>query len=155
MTYCSCANLKTLFGAHPIFYNNYQIKLTTPIKLCAVIFCEESSPHYKMRFYVLKLSPTNKRLPSIPIWSTYWQSWIAIINARVFISPFQEYDPSQEDSDNEDTCSNDRDQPQAPQGNKYGIPFNYQEKYRKLLGDLDCAEKSAIKMEPNKAFGYG
>lgn len=35
------------------------------------------------------------------------------------------------------------------------MPSNYQEKYRKLLGGLDCAEKSAIKMEPNKSFGYG
>ena len=38
---------------------------------------------------------------------------------------------------------------------KYGIPSNYQEKYKKLLGGLDCAEKSAVKMQPNKAFGYG
>ena len=38
---------------------------------------------------------------------------------------------------------------------KYGVPSNYQEKYRKLLGGLDCAEKSAIKMQPNKTFGYG
>ena len=51
---------------------------------------------------------------------------------------------------------NERLQPQATEtGRKYGIPSNYQEKYRKLLGGLDCAEKSAIKMEPNKAFGYG
>lgn len=24
-----------------------------------------------------------------------------------------------------------------------------------MLGGLDCAEKSAVKMQPNKAFGYG
>ena len=35
------------------------------------------------------------------------------------------------------------------------MPSNYQEKYRKLLGGLECAEKSAVKMEPNKSFGYG
>ena len=32
---------------------------------------------------------------------------------------------------------------------------NYQWKYQHLLGGLECAEKTAVKMEPNKAFGYG
>ncbi len=63
----------------------------------------------------------------------------------------QEFDPFKEEVVAIETGSNDRDQPRAPQG----ISSNYQEKYRKLLGDLDCAEKSAVKMEPNKAFGYG
>jgi ribosomal protein L11 methylase PrmA len=40
-------------------------------------------------------------------------------------------------------------------GRKYGAPSNYQEKYRKIFGGLDHPEKSAVKMEPNKAFGYG
>ena len=35
------------------------------------------------------------------------------------------------------------------------MPSNYQEKYRKMLGGLDCAEKSAVKLQPNKSFGYG
>ena len=32
---------------------------------------------------------------------------------------------------------------------------HYQEKYKHLLGGLECAEQSAVKMEPNKTFGYG
>ena len=50
---------------------------------------------------------------------------------------------------------NERLHPQAKEGERYGMPSNYQEKYRKLLGGLDCAEKSAVKMQPNKSFGYG
>lgn len=69
----------------------------------------------------------------------------------------QEYDPSLGKADAERTLSgNERLQPQATEeGRKYGAPSNYQEKYRKMLGGLDCAEKSAVKMQPNKAFGYG
>ena len=32
--------------------------------------------------------------------------------------------------------------------------INYHDKYKHIIGDT-CAEKSAIKMEPNKVFGYG
>ena len=31
---------------------------------------------------------------------------------------------------------------------------NYHDKYKHIIGDT-CAEKSAVKMEPNKVFGYG
>ena len=31
----------------------------------------------------------------------------------------------------------------------------YQEKYKHLLGGLECAKESAVRMEPNKKFGYG
>lgn len=33
-------------------------------------------------------------------------------------------------------------------------PSNYHDKYKHIIGDT-CAEKSAVKMEPNKVFGYG
>lgn len=32
--------------------------------------------------------------------------------------------------------------------------INYHDKYKHIIGDT-CAVKSAIKMEPNKVFGYG
>jgi hypothetical protein len=32
---------------------------------------------------------------------------------------------------------------------------DYREKYRHLIGGLECAEKTAVKMEPNRTFGYG
>lgn len=68
----------------------------------------------------------------------------------------QEYDPSVGKAHAEGVSGNERLQPEATAGGKkYGAASNYQEKYRKLLGGLDCAEKSAVKMQPNKAFGYG
>ena len=32
---------------------------------------------------------------------------------------------------------------------------DYRQKYQHLIGGLDCAEKTAVRMEPNKVFGYG
>ena len=32
---------------------------------------------------------------------------------------------------------------------------DYRDKYKHLIGGLECAEKTAVKMEPNRAFGYG
>ena len=32
---------------------------------------------------------------------------------------------------------------------------DYRQKYRHLIGGLECAEKTAVKMEPNRTFGYG
>ena len=32
---------------------------------------------------------------------------------------------------------------------------DYRVKYKHLIGGLECAEKTAIRMEPNRAFGYG
>ena len=65
------------------------------------------------------------------------------------------YDPSKDEDTEDDSCSGKREQPHTAQGDKYGIPFDYQVKYRKLLGSMDCAEKSAVRLEPNKLFGYG
>ena len=69
----------------------------------------------------------------------------------------QEYDPAKHKAaGSEDvamTTTNQRGdsrQPQAPP-----TTGNYQEKYKHLLRGLECAEQSAVKMEPNKAFGYG
>ena len=69
----------------------------------------------------------------------------------------QEYDPNTKRPESDDpSLDSERLQPRATTDEKkYGIPSNYQEKYKKLLGGLDCAEKSAVKMQPNKAFGYG
>ena len=45
---------------------------------------------------------------------------------------------------------------QVTESPKAALPSgNYQVKYKRLIGGLDCAEKTAIRMEPNKAFGYG
>ena len=32
---------------------------------------------------------------------------------------------------------------------------DYRQKYSHLIGGLECAEKTAVKMEPNRNFGYG
>jgi hypothetical protein len=31
---------------------------------------------------------------------------------------------------------------------------DYRQKYKHLIGGLECAEKTAVKMEPNRTFGY-
>lgn len=72
----------------------------------------------------------------------------------------QEYDPakheppspSEEEATTTTTGEDQRRQEQA----KGHEPNNYyQEKYKHLLGGLECAKESAVKMEPNKKFGYG
>ena len=32
---------------------------------------------------------------------------------------------------------------------------DYRQKYQHLIGGLDCAEKTAVRMKPNSVFGYG
>ena len=32
---------------------------------------------------------------------------------------------------------------------------DYRQKYQHLIGGLECAEKTAVRMEPNRSFGYG
>ena len=32
---------------------------------------------------------------------------------------------------------------------------DYRQKYQHLIGGLACAEETAVRMEPNRAFGYG
>ena len=64
----------------------------------------------------------------------------------------QEYDPTKHKvtTETNDNSSSSSRQPQA------SAPVsNYREKYSHLIGGLECAEQTAIKMEPKKVFGYG
>ena len=56
----------------------------------------------------------------------------------------------------ETTTEEERRQEQAKgqEPNTLGTSY-YQQKYKHLLGGLECAKESAVKMEPNKKFGYG
>ena len=63
----------------------------------------------------------------------------------------QEYDPKA--AEVVTTTTNQRGDSRQPQAQP--PTGNYQEKYKHLLGGLECAEQSAVKMKPNKAFGYG
>ena len=78
---------------------------------------------------------------------------------------FQEYDPSkdepgsadEEGSGGEEEEEGGRRQEQAKGSGEGGsLSTNYyQQKYKHILGGLECAKESAVKMEPNKKFGYG
>ena len=46
-------------------------------------------------------------------------------------------------------------QEQAKGSDEVGATNYYQQKYKHILGGLECAKESAVKMEPNKKFGYG
>ena len=46
-------------------------------------------------------------------------------------------------------------QEQAKGNDEVGATNYYQQKYKHILGGLECAKESAVKMEPNKKFGYG
>ena len=71
---------------------------------------------------------------------------------RICVTTTQVYHPSEEEDTDEASYGGEREE--VPP-NAQGISSNYQEKYRKVLGGLDCAQKSAVKLEPNKVFGYG
>lgn len=71
---------------------------------------------------------------------------------------FQEYDPSKHEPVllEEEQSEEGSRQEQAKGNGPYGLgTHHYQEKYKHLLGGLECAKESAVKMEPNKKFGYG
>nr|CAF04077.1 sperm associated antigen [Suberites domuncula] len=57
-------------------------------------------------------------------------------------------------STNSKTAQEDPISPRQLQAPSYGGTTHYQNKYKHLLGGLDCAEKTAVKLEPNRAFGY-
>ena len=73
----------------------------------------------------------------------------------------QEYDPSNEKTASSSSSATVSIEPSSKAKDRhastpsYGETPHYQEKYKHLLGGLDCTEKTAVKMEPNKAFGYG
>ena len=78
----------------------------------------------------------------------------------VLTSWLQEYDPAKHEppspDEEEAITEEERTQEQAKghEPNSLGTNY-YQEKYKHLLGGLECAKESAVKMEPNKKFGYG
>ena len=86
---------------------------------------------------------------------SYLQQQETIVQQALFM---QEYDPTtHEPSEEEGTPEDESRQEQAMGGSgsdSLGTK-HYQEKYKHLLGGLECAKESAVKMEPNKKFGYG
>jgi len=79
---------------------------------------------------------------------------MALILVFNFNLLLQEYVPTKSKQSETESVA-EAVKPTVNQGTpSYGETPHYQHKYKHLLG-LDCAEKSAVKMEPNRAFGYG
>ena len=94
----------------------------------------------------------------------HFLSWCAMHNVMYFMHAHTRYlveldlqepvkesvNPQARREDDRSSLSSSQTTPTAT------LPLSdYRQKYRHLIGGLECAEKTAVRMEPNRSFGYG